>query len=78
MAGTEAGERIVAEALAAATAGDVPALTALLHPYLHWAEPGVRLRGRRNVLARLAVGPAPQPPTAFELRDGQIYRWTRT
>ena len=48
----------------------------LLHPYLHWREPGVALRGRRNVLERLAAGPAPEPPDEIELRDGQIYRWT--
>jgi hypothetical protein len=43
----------------------------LLHPYLHWQEPQVRLRGRVKVLARLAAG-----PDEVGLRDGQVYRWT--
>jgi hypothetical protein len=48
----------------------------LLHPYLHWNEPGVSIRGRTRVLARLESGPVPAPPGKCELRDGQIYRWS--
>jgi hypothetical protein len=77
MASTDPADRIVADVLAAVARQDFPALTVLLHPYLHWAEPGIRIRGRRKVFDRLTTGPAPQPPTAYELRDGQIYRWTR-
>jgi hypothetical protein len=51
---------------------------AVLHPYLHWQEPGVTIRGRRNVIDRLALPPPPAPPSSVELRDGQIYRWTST
>ena len=48
----------------------------LLHPYLHWKEPGVAIRGRTKVLARLAAGPLPGAPSSCELRDGQVYRWS--
>ncbi|GID92922.1 nuclear transport factor 2 family protein [Amorphoplanes digitatis] len=68
-------DRIVAEVLAAAERRDAAALKALLHPYLHWHEPRLDLRGRVKVLARLAAAPAPGPPASYELRDGQIYRW---
>ncbi len=27
-------------------------------------------------MAHLAAGPPPAAPTHYELRDGQIYRWT--
>jgi hypothetical protein len=48
----------------------------LLHPYLHWSEPRTQIRGRTKVFARLAASPKPRPPDTYELRDGQIYRWT--
>ncbi|GAA4589429.1 hypothetical protein BJY16_008892 [Actinoplanes octamycinicus] len=67
---------IVTEVLAAAGRDDRPALIQLLHPYLHWTEGGRTLRGRTNVFARLAAGPPPEPAASYELRDGQIYRWT--
>ncbi|MFI7599773.1 nuclear transport factor 2 family protein [Actinoplanes sp. NPDC049681] len=57
---------------------DEVALKALLHPYLHWQEPGLTLRGRVKVLARLAAAPPPGLSDSWELRDGQIYRWTST
>jgi hypothetical protein len=47
-----------------------------LHPYLHWTAPGVTLRGRTNVLAYLAEARDHPAPDEYELRDGQIYRWT--
>ena len=49
-----------------------------LHPYLHWElEDGTMLKGRNQVLAMLARAPRPDPPSAVELRDEQIYRWQR-
>jgi hypothetical protein len=69
-------DAIVRDVLAAAARGDQVALKALLHPYLHWNEPRIALRGRVKVLARLAAPPPPAPPDSYELRDGQIYRWT--
>ena len=63
--------------LAAAGQQDSQRVTLLLHPYLHWTTTeGQTLRGRRRVMERLAAGPPPAPPSSFELRDGQIYRWT--
>lgn len=71
-------DRIVRAVLSAVERRDQAALKALLHPYLHWSEPRIELRGRVRVLARLAAAPAPAPPASYELRDGQIYRWTST
>lgn len=67
---------VIVEALGAIERGDATVLRRLLHPYLHWTDGGVRLRGRVNVLAHLAAHPVTGPPAAYELRDGQIYRWT--
>jgi hypothetical protein len=69
-------DRIVQDVLEAVERQDWPRLKLLLHPYLHWREPGVAIRGRTNVLARLAEAPPPEPPSSYELRDGQVYRWT--
>ncbi|MEU4688635.1 DUF4440 domain-containing protein [Actinoplanes sp. NPDC023714] len=66
---------IVEEVLAAAARDDRTALIRLLHPYLHWTEDGRTIRGRTNVVARLAAGPPPAPASSIELRDAQIYRW---
>ena len=52
-------------------------LATLLHPYLHWQDRKVELRGRLNVLAHLRSVPPPRPPRSVEIRDGQIYRWQR-
>jgi hypothetical protein len=55
---------------------DWPAVKALLHPYLHWTcADGSTLRGRNRVLAYLAAELPSDPPSRYELRDGQIYRW---
>ena len=51
-------------------------LRQLLHPYLHWTEGGRTVRGRTRVLDHLAAHPAAGPPVSYELRDGQVYRWT--
>ena len=54
-------------------------LNRLLHPYVHWTTAAdEQLRGRNNVIARLANDPPPAPPAWHELRDGQIYRWIDT
>jgi hypothetical protein len=52
-------------------------LMPLLHPYLHFTDGAVALRGRKNVLDHLRSHPTPKPPTEVEIRDGQVYRWTR-
>ncbi|MGY1741741.1 MULTISPECIES: hypothetical protein [unclassified Blastococcus] len=68
---------VVAAALAAMADRDWAALRPLLHPYLHWTGPDdAVVRGRTRVLALLAAAPRPGPPSAVELRDGQVYRWT--
>jgi hypothetical protein len=56
---------------------DLELVGSLLHPYLHWQDRSVVLRGRLNVLSHLRSVPTPRPPTSVEVRDGQIYRWTR-
>ena len=65
----------IEQAIDAARQGDVEALKPLLHPYLHWSEGELRLRGRVNVLSHLAGPIELARPDAVELRDGQIYRW---
>jgi len=69
---------IARDVLDAVERGDWTTVKALLHPYLHWQEPGVAIRGRTKVLTRLAESPPPALPSMVELRDGQIYRWTST
>ncbi len=67
----------VEDARRAIAARDWERVRALLHPYLRWTcADGTVVRGRRQVLAMLAGGEAPGPPSAWELRDGQVYRWT--
>lgn len=56
---------------------DWAAAQELLHPYLHWTDGEVSLRGRRRVLAHLAAAPTPRPPAQVEVRDGQVRRWLR-
>jgi hypothetical protein len=54
-------------------------LEALLHPSVHWTTAAEeQLRGRRDVIARLAGDPPPAPPAWHELRDGQVFRWIDT
>jgi len=66
---------VVAAALAAIAARDWARLKPLLHPYLHWSTRETTIRGRTNVLAHLSEHRPTRPPSTFELRDGQIYRW---
>jgi len=68
----------VRDVLVAAGRRDWARLKPLLHPYLHWTEAGVTIRGRTKVLAHLTAGPTPVEPSSVELRDGQIYRWVTT
>jgi hypothetical protein len=58
-------------------AGDVGAAGPLLHPDVHWVDGDVAVRGRVAVLRHLAARPRPRPPTSVEIRDGQVYRWSR-
>jgi hypothetical protein len=46
-----------------------------LHPYLHWHADETQLRGRTKVIEMLMKEPTPGPPSSYELRDGQVYRW---
>lgn len=71
----EPDDRLVREALEAMERRDWERLKPLLHPYLHWTDASGKLRGRRNVLAHLASRSRPSLPEAYEVRDGQIYRW---
>jgi hypothetical protein len=66
-----------AAAWAAMDEGEWGELRPLLHPYLHWTDGDVRLRGRSNVLEHLRAHPTPRPPREVEVRDGQVYRWVR-
>jgi hypothetical protein len=66
-----------AAAWAAMDAREWGTLRPLLHPYLHWRDRDVALRGRVQVLRHLEQHPTPRPPREVEVRDGQVYRWTR-
>jgi hypothetical protein len=67
---------VVADAVAAIGRRNWKEVRALLHPYLHWTcSDGRTLRGRNTVLRYLADTPPSGPPAAYELRDGQVYRW---
>ena len=56
---------------------DWAALRPLLHPYLHFTDGDRTVRGRSRLLQHLADTPTPRPPRAVEVRNGQLYRWTR-
>ena len=49
----------------------------LLHPYLRLDDGDVSLRGRNRVLDHLRAHPTPRPPTEVEIRDRQVFRWSR-
>jgi hypothetical protein len=66
-----------AAAWAAIDAGEWGELRPLLHPHLHWKDGAVALRGRTRVLRHLEAHPGARPPQGVEVRDGQVYRWTR-
>jgi hypothetical protein len=70
-------DKVIDDVLEAIARADTERLRLLLHPYLHWTDPaGSTTRGRIKVLARLAEAPPAGPPRAYELRDGQVYRWS--
>jgi hypothetical protein len=71
-------DQIVEDVIAAVERQDWLRVRALLHPYLHWTDPQAAIRGRSKVMARLAAGATFTAPVSYELRDGQIYRWTST
>jgi hypothetical protein len=56
---------------------DWPALRPLLHPSLRFEDGGVALQGRDEVIDHLKGHPTPKPPTAVEVRAGQLRRWHR-
>jgi hypothetical protein len=65
------------EVLAAIGRRDWEGLRPLLHPYVRWRRAdGSVLRGRTKVMAWLAAADPPRAPASYELRDGQLYRWT--
>ena len=66
-----------AEAWAAIDTREWGELRPLLHPRLNFDDGRTSLRGRPAVLAHLQQAPTPKPPTAVEIRDGQVYRWVR-
>ncbi len=68
-------ERLVEEALAAIGHRDWASLRRLLHPYVRWQDGGTSIRGRTKVMAHLQVHPEARPPSSWEVRDGQAYRW---
>jgi hypothetical protein len=68
-------DEIVRAVLDGIRAKDWPTVRAHLHPYLHWHRQTGEVRGRNRVLELLKTINSPQPPTSFEVRDGQIYRW---
>jgi hypothetical protein len=49
----------------------------LLHPYVHFHDGDVTLRGRNQVLDHLQGHPTPRPPGDADVRDCQVYRWHR-
>jgi hypothetical protein len=66
---------VVAGVIRAVSNGDIAHLRSALHPYLHWVEPGLAIRGRDKVLAHLSENRRIPAPTRVETRDGQVYRW---
>jgi hypothetical protein len=70
-------DALIDDAVAAIEAKDWARLRLLLHPYVHWSDAAGEVRGRTNALTHLAKGHAVDaPPARYEIRDGQIYRWT--
>lgn len=66
----------VSAVLSAVASDDWTAFAKLVHPYVHWTEDGITTRGRTRVMALLSGHDGVKPASAYELRDGQIYRWT--
>jgi hypothetical protein len=67
---------VVRAAVLAIERRDWDQLKTLFHPYLRWTcTDGQNIRGRKKVLAHLEESPPSGPPSDYELRDRQIYRW---
>jgi hypothetical protein len=73
--GDGAMDDLVRQVVEAVEQRDWETLRRVLHPYLHWTEDGVTVRGRQKVLARLVDRPVVGVPASYEVRDGQVYRW---
>lgn len=67
----------VAAAWSAVEAQEWGELRPLLHPHVQWTDGPVTLRGRTQVLDHLRENQPSRPATSVEVRDGQVYRWTR-
>ncbi|MGH3361111.1 MAG: MmcQ/YjbR family DNA-binding protein [Nocardioides sp.] len=52
-------------------------LRPLVHPDIRFTDGEVVLQGRAAVLRHLRDHPTPRPPAAVEVRDGQVWRWSR-
>ncbi len=48
-----------------------------LHPRVTWRDGDLAMEGLPAVLDHLRNHPTPKPPTAVEVSDGQVRRWTR-
>ena len=69
-------DEVVEAVISAARNRGWDTVRSLFHPYVHWYDPHHdEVRGRNNVLELLQRGNGLVAPSAFELRDGQIYRW---
>jgi hypothetical protein len=67
---------MVREALEDMAARDWQRLKLKLHPYVHWTEAdGTQIRGRTKLLDLLSSTESVGPPSSYEIRDGQLYRW---
>lgn len=62
---------------AAIEAGAWDEVRAVLHPRVAWRDREVVLDGLPEVMDHLRNHPTPKPPTAVEVRDGRVSRWTR-
>jgi hypothetical protein len=69
-------DEVVRDVVSAIERRDWEHLGQVLHPYVHWTDGARKTRGRTKVLALLAADPVIDPPASYELRDGQVYRWT--
>jgi hypothetical protein len=68
---------LVRDLIEAAAKQEWEAVRLKLHPYVRWKlASGETLNGRNAVLKMLTQSPTPTQPASYELRDGQIYRWT--
>src|SRR3712207_8164826 len=67
-------DAVVRDVLAALAAGDREALRLALHPYLHWTEGGVTIRGRTKVLAHLGQRRSEEHTSELQSRQYLVCR----